>query len=87
MEEVKPSVLAQYVIDLVQSGRDQEEVTKDLQRYFTQISDHCGQEILELNEQLELEKALFREEQADEVILQADEMEELSNIFVDCIHE
>ena len=30
---------------------------------------------------------MFREEQADEVILKADDMEELSNIFIDCIHE
>ena len=51
------------------------------------MSDHCGQEILELTEQLELEKGRFREEQADDVISRADEMEELSNLFIDCVHE
>ena len=63
------------------------EVTYDVQNYFHQISEHCNREILELQEQLEVEKAAFREEQADEVIMKADEIEELSNIFIDCIHE
>ena len=62
MEEIQPSVLAQYAIDLVKSGRTQAKVTIELQRYFTNMSDHCGQEIIELNEQLELEKGRFREE-------------------------
>jgi DNA-binding protein H-NS len=63
------------------------EVTNDVTAYFHQISEHCNHEILELQEQLEMEKAAFREEQADEVVMKADEIEELSNIFIDCIHE
>lgn len=48
MEEVQPSVLSQYVIDLVSSGRSQGETTEELQGYFHQISEHLNVDILEL---------------------------------------
>ena len=46
----------------------------------------CDTEILDLKEELEFEKAAHREQAADEVYLKANEIDELSNIFIDCIH-
>ena len=41
---------------------------------------------MDLKEELEYEKAFQREQAADEVYLKANELDELSNIFIDCIH-
>ena len=50
------------------------------------LVENCDNEIIDLREQLELEKAGFREEAADDVYLKANEIDDLSNIFIDCIH-
>ena len=50
------------------------------------LATNCDSEIRDLQEELDYEKALFREEAAEEVYLKAFELDELSNIFIDCIH-
>ena len=80
------TVLCQYVKDLISSGKDENEVITDLETYYNTLVENCDNEIIDLKEELELEKAGFREEAAEEVYLKANEIDELSNIFIDCIH-
>ena len=80
------TVLCQYVKDLVASGKSEFEVISDLEDYYNTLVENCDTEILDLKEELEREKAAFREEAAEEVYLKASEIDELSNIFIDCIH-
>ena len=80
------TVLCQYVKDLIASGKDENEVICDLETYYNTLVENCDNEILDLKEELEYQKADFREEAADEVYLKANEIDELSNIFIDCIH-
>ena len=80
------TVLWQYVKDLVASGKDENEVISDLETYYNTLVENCDNEIMDLKEELEVEKAGFREEAADEVYIKANEIDELSNIFIDCIH-
>lgn len=72
--------------DLINAGKSEEEMTRDLEAYYYMLVQNCDSEILDLREQLEVEKAGFREEAAEEVYLKANEIEDLSNIFIDCIH-
>ena len=80
------TVLCQYVKDLIASGKDEQEVISDLETYYNTLVQNCDNEVLDLKEELELEKAAFREEAAEEVYLKASEIDELSNIFIECIH-
>ena len=80
------TVLCQYVKDLVASGKSEYEVITDLEVYYNTLVENCDTEIVDLKEELEREKAAFREEAAEEVYLKASEIDELSNIFIDCIH-
>lgn len=61
-------------------------MTRDLEIYYDSLISNCDNEIIDLKEQLEIEKAGFREEAAEEVFLKANELDDLSNIFIDCIH-
>jgi len=70
------TVLQQYVKDLVSAGKTEEET----------LVKRCDNEIIDLKEELEYEKAAHREQAADEVYLKANEIDELSNVFIDCIH-
>lgn len=79
-------MLCQYVKDLVASGKSEYEVISDLEGYYNTLVENCDTEIIDLKEELEREKAAFREEAAEEVYLKASEIDELSNIFIDCIH-
>ena len=80
------TVLQQYVKDLVSAGKSEEEVIDDLESYYDTLVRSCDNEILDLKEELEMEKASHREQAADEVYLKANEIDQLSNIFIDCIH-
>jgi len=80
------TVLGKFVTDLISSGKNETEVTKDLEDYFNTLAVNCDDEIVDLQEQLEIEKAMFREEAADEVYLKANEIDQMSNIFIECIH-
>lgn len=57
-----------------------------METYYHMLVENCDNEIVDLREQLEIEKAGFREEAAEEVYLKAHEIDDLSNIFIDCIH-
>lgn len=80
------SVLQQYVKDLVSAGKTEAELNTDLETYYDTLAQRCDNEILDLKEELEFEKAAQREQAADEVYLKANEIDELSNVFIDCIH-
>mmetsp|Transcript_30339 Transcript_30339/g.40317 ORF Transcript_30339/g.40317 Transcript_30339/m.40317 type:complete len:98 (+) Transcript_30339:1223-1516(+) len=80
------TVLQQYVKDLVSAGKTEEETLDDLEVYFDTLVKRCDNEIIDLKEELEYEKAAHREQAADEVYLKANEIDELSNVFIDCIH-
>lgn len=80
------SVLADFIDSLVESGKNEHEITTDLEKYFSQLTKACDDEILDLTEQLEFERGAFREEAAEEVYLKANELDELSNLFIECIH-
>ena len=72
--------------DLVTAGKSEAELITDLESYYDTLVQSCDTEILDLKEELEFEKAAHREQAADEVYLKANEIDELSNIFIDCIH-
>ena len=78
--------MAQFCKDLIASGKEEQEIVGDLEAYYDTLAGNCDKEILDLKEELELEKASFREEAAEEVYLKVSELDELSNIFIDCIH-
>ena len=80
------TVIQQYVKDLVGAGKSELELINDLESYYDTLCKSCDNEIIDLKEELEFEKAAYREEAADEVYLKANEVDELSNIFIDCIH-
>jgi len=84
--QAESTVLCQYVKDLVASGKDENEVIGDLEGYYCTLVEKCDDEIIDLKEELELEKAGFREDAAEEVYLKANEIDDLSNLFIDCIH-
>ena len=84
-QAAQQTVLVQYVNDLVASGKTEHEVVENLEKYYSTLVSRCDNEILDLKEELEFEKAAFREESADEVYLKASELDELSNMFIDCI--
>ena len=79
-------MLQQYVKDLVAGGKSEAELVTDLEAYYNTLVQSCDSEIIDLKEELEFEKAAHREQAADEVYLKASELDELSNIFIDCIH-
>lgn len=79
-------MLQQYVKDLVAAGKSELEMMDDIERYYDTLVKSCDNEILDLKEELEYEKAAHREQAADEVYLKANENDELSNIFIECIH-
>ncbi len=72
--------------DLVSAGKSEEDVVDDLEAYYDTLVRSCDTEIIDLKEELEMEKAGHREQAAEEVYLKANELDELSNIFIDCIH-
>ena len=79
-------MLRQFVQDLIEAGKTEDEMTRDLETYYNLLVENCDNEMIDLREQLEIEKATFREEAADEIYLKANEIDDLSNIFLDCIH-
>mmetsp|Transcript_13890 Transcript_13890/g.21654 ORF Transcript_13890/g.21654 Transcript_13890/m.21654 type:complete len:131 (-) Transcript_13890:282-674(-) len=68
------------------SGRTDKEIVADLEAYYNQLCLNCDQEIIRLREQLEIAEAQERSEMADDLVLPMNELDELSNFFLDCIH-
>ena len=79
------TVLCQYVNDLITSGKSENEVIDGIEAYYHTLVSNCDNEIVDLKEELEFQRAAFREESADEVYMKSSELDELSNIFIDCI--
>jgi len=71
---------------LIAAGKSEAELITDIEKYYNTLVVSCDTEILDLKEELEFEKAAHREQAADDVYLKANEIDELSNIFIDCIH-
>lgn len=65
VNRAQQTVLAQYVTDLIQAGKNEEELTEDLEMYYQTLVSSCDREIIDLKEELEIEKASFRHEAAD----------------------
>ena len=42
------SVLQQYILDMVNSGKSQAEVTSEIENYFASLTGNCDNEIQEL---------------------------------------
>lgn len=71
---------------MIAAGKSEAELITDIEKYYNTLVVSCDDEILDLKEELEFEKAAHREQAADDVYLKANEIDELSNIFIDCIH-
>ena len=84
-QRANQTVLASYVTDLIQAGKTEDELTDDVELYYQTLVNNCDKEILDLKEELEVERASFRHEAAEEVYLKASELDELSNTFIECI--
>jgi hypothetical protein len=80
------SVLQQYVIDLISAGKSQDEVTEEIEQYYASLTSKCDQDILMLQDQIEMEKGRYREEAANEVCTKANELDHLSDLFIECVH-
>ncbi len=84
--EHQSSVLHQYVLDLIAAGKTQQEVSHDIERYYLTLTNQCDREIQQLQDQIQYEKALQREEAAEDVYLKANELDYLSDMFVECVY-
>jgi hypothetical protein len=80
------SILKLYVKQLMQSGRTDPEIVTDLEQYYNQLCSNCDMEILRLKEEFEIVQAEDRTGIAEELIHTHDEIERLSNFFIDCIY-
>ncbi|CDW88332.1 UNKNOWN [Stylonychia lemnae] len=81
------NVLQQFVIDLINSGRSDPEIVESIEQYYNKLSSNSDDEILRLREELEIQKALTRQLQADEVVIPAVDQDDLSNYFLECVYE
>ena len=58
------TLIQQYALDLVDSGREDAEIVDSLEQYYSKLSKGFEDELLRTNEQLELHKSAARELQA-----------------------
>ncbi len=86
-EQSSESVVSKFVCELIESQREDAEIVESLEQYYNKLSQNSDQEILRIKEQLEIQKALSRELEADEVVLPAVDLDDLSNFFIDCTFE
>ena len=79
-------MLHQYVLDLIAAGKTQQEVSHDIERYYLTLTNQCDREIQQLQDQIQYEKAMQREEAAEDLYLKANELDYLSDMFVECVY-
>lgn len=80
------SVVQQYTIDLLLSGRDDAEIVDSLEQYYTKLSQGFDDELARIQEETELHKAAGRELEAQELTLPAFDQDDLANFFIECIY-
>eukprot|EP00347_Sterkiella_histriomuscorum_P015923 403355172 len=81
------NIVQQFTSDLIQSGRNEPEIVESLEQYYNKLCKNSDDEIVQLREELEIQKALARELQAEEVVIPAADQDDLSNFFLDCVYE
>ena len=59
---------------MINSGKTQQEVVYDIEKYYTRLATNCDQEILQLQEQFQFGKACMRDDLANEVVLKANDL-------------
>lgn len=68
------------------TGRTDNEIVGDIEKYYNQLCLNCDQEILRLREEMELAQAEERTNMAEEIIIPRAEIDNLSNFFLDCVY-
>jgi len=81
------TVVQQYTIDLLISGRDDAEIVDSLEQYYTKLSQGFDEELARVQQETELHKAAGRELEAQEVTLPAFDQDDLANFFIECIYQ
>lgn len=69
------------------SGRTDNEITKDLEKYYTQLCNNCDTEIMRLREELILSEAEERTTLAEDLIIPRADLENTGNFFLECVYE
>jgi glutamate/tyrosine decarboxylase-like PLP-dependent enzyme len=81
------SVIQQYTLDLLLSGRDDAETVDSLEQYFTNLAGGFEEELHRIQQQTDLHKAAARELEAHEVVIPASDNDDLSNFFLECVYQ
>ncbi|TNV74000.1 hypothetical protein FGO68_gene15745 [Halteria grandinella] len=79
------TVIQQYTMDLVTSGRDDAEIVDSLEQYYSSLAHGFDDELMRVQKEIELHKAAARELEAQEIVLPASESDDLSNYFIECV--
>ena len=87
ISQQEDSIIKHYTKQLMSSNRTDQEITHDLEQYYTQLCNNCDQEILRLREELQLAEAEDRTSMAEDLVIPRAEMENISNFFLECIYE
>lgn len=80
------TIIKHYIKQLMTSGRTDAEIVKDVEQYFNQLCNNCDQEILRLREENETSKAEERTNMAEDLVIPRNELDDLSNFFLECIY-
>ena len=68
------------------SGRTDNEIVEDMEKYYNQLCNNCDQEILRLREELQFAEAEDRTNLAEELIIPRAEIDNISNFFLECVY-
>lgn len=71
---------------MIAAGKSQDEVTSAIEEYYAQLTGKCDEDILRLQDQIELEKGMQREEAAVAIFSKANDLDYLSDLFIECVH-
>ena len=69
------------------SGRTDKEIVADLETYYNQLCDTFDREVLKLREEYEITQAEDRTLMAEELIIPQNDLDNMSNFFLECIYE
>ena len=74
-------------MDLLSSGNTSSEVLEGLISYHNRTAVVYDEESERLREEIEAQKAIAREQEAEDVVLPAAENDQLANFFLECVYE
>lgn len=85
-EQHPDTIIKHYMKQLMTSGRTDNEIVSDIEKYYNQLCNNCDQEILRLREDLIIAQAEERTKMAEDLVIPRNELDDLSNFFLECIY-